>query len=71
MDYSVPPSKIKIIRWKQLREKLGGKEAPSKTAVWRWERDGLFPKRIKIGPNTSAWFEDEVDNYLLKRAIER
>ena len=63
---------MKIIRWPELCEKLGGKKsAPSKVTVWRWERAGIFPKRLAIGPGTTGWIESEIDEFLTARAAER
>ncbi|BBO72073.1 hypothetical protein DSCA_60030 [Desulfosarcina alkanivorans] len=59
---------MKVIRWPELKEKLGG---VSSVSVWRWTRDGLFPKSLKIGPNTAGWIESEVDDFLAQRAAER
>lgn len=61
----------KIIRWNQLKVKLGGDEAPTNVSIWRWERDGIFPKRIKIGPNAVGWLESEIDAFISQRAAER
>tara|TARA_R110001583_G_scaffold32380_1_gene110585 strand:+ start:322 stop:546 length:225 start_codon:yes stop_codon:yes gene_type:complete len=36
----------------------------SVSTVRRWELDGIFPKRHKIGPNSVAWFSDELDIWL-------
>ena len=58
----------RIIRWPTLKEKLGG---TSNVSVWRWERDGIFPKRIKIGPNATGWIESEIDEWIDKKASER
>jgi predicted DNA-binding transcriptional regulator AlpA len=27
----------------------------SRSSIRRWEQAGLFPKRVKIGPNRVAW----------------
>jgi prophage regulatory protein len=59
---------MKVIRWPTLQEKLDG---VSSVTVWRWEKDGVFPKRVKIGPNTTGWIESEVDDFLTERAAER
>ena len=32
----------------------------SPMTIWRWERDGLFPKRQKLGANVVAWRLDRV-----------
>jgi len=41
-----------------------------RTTLWRWERDGTFPKRVKLG-SRSGWFEDEIDAWIAQRANER
>ena len=62
---------MKLIRWKEVKEKLGGESGPSKVTLWRWEKKGLFPKRVKIGLNSNAWIESEVDNFIRERAADR
>lgn len=41
-----------------------------KATLWRWERDGKFPRRVKLGSRV-GWFEDEVDAWQEQRAAER
>lgn len=36
----------------------------TKQTIYRWEREGRFPKRIKIGPNSVAWLESDVRAWL-------
>lgn len=36
----------------------------SLTTIWRWEREGRFPARRKVGPNRVAWRWDEVAAWL-------
>ena len=57
----------KVLRKKDIREKLG----LSDVTIWRMERDGDFPQRIKIGPNSVGWIESEVDQWIEQRAAER
>ena len=38
---------------------------------WRLEAANKFPRRIYLGPQTVAWFEDEVLDWLEARAAER
>ena len=35
------------------------------------EREGRFPKRIRLGERTVAWYEHEVDHWIEARAAER
>ena len=39
--------------------------------VGRLEAAGKFPQHIKLGANSIAWFEDEVDDFLEEKAAER
>ena len=39
--------------------------------LWRWERSGHFPKRLKLGPHAVGWLESEVNDWLRARADER
>lgn len=35
-----------------------------RSTLWRWVKDGRFPKPIKIGPNTTAWRAEDVRQFL-------
>lgn len=53
----------KILREKQVRERI----SISRVTLWRWERDGCFPKRVKLGGPASraiGFYEDEVEAFL-------
>jgi prophage regulatory protein len=39
--------------------------------VYRGGREGWFPKPAKISERASGWFEDELDEYLERRAAAR
>ncbi|RSY88060.1 AlpA family phage regulatory protein [Sphingomonas koreensis] len=39
--------------------------------ILRWEKQGLFPKRRKLGPNTVAWVEAEIDEWCAGRAVHK
>jgi prophage regulatory protein len=43
----------------------------SRTQLWRLERDGHFPKRIRIGVKHYAWIEDEVDRFIVEKIRAR
>lgn len=43
----------------------------SDTTLWRWEKAGLFPKRIQLGPNVSGWLESEFDAWKAARVQAR
>lgn len=55
---------IRLIRWPELREKIGG---VSRTTIWLWERRGIFPRRIQLGPNSIAWNLTEIEEFLKSR----
>jgi prophage regulatory protein len=33
----------------------------SDVTVWRLEREGKFPKRVRLGGNSCGWLESEID----------
>ncbi|MES2289953.1 MAG: AlpA family phage regulatory protein [Pseudomonadota bacterium] len=37
--------------------------------ILRWEKQGRFPKRRKLGPNTVAWVEAEIDDWCASRSV--
>lgn len=41
----------------------------SRTSLWRYERDGGFPKRRQIGVNSVAWLESEVLAWMESRPV--
>jgi len=45
--------------------------AVSKTTIWRLERQGRFPKRIRISPRRVGWLQSEVDAWINERIAER
>lgn len=38
-----------------------------KTTLWRWIREGRFPKPVRLGSNCVAWRSDEVEAWLASR----
>ena len=57
-----------MLRWPQVFALLHR----SRTSVWRDEKAGLFPKRVRQGKNSVAWFADEIAEFQnrLCRGIE-
>jgi len=55
-----------IFRKRELSERL----QISGITIWRWVRAGLFPKPIKLGPNTIGWRECDIDEWLSARAAK-
>ena len=57
-----------ILRLPKVME-LTGK---SRTTLWRDEKEGRFPKRVKIGPRAVGWLRSSVEKWLqeLKEAAQ-
>ncbi|MDF1735106.1 MAG: AlpA family phage regulatory protein [Minwuia sp.] len=43
----------------------------SNTTLLRWEARGRFPRRIRMGGTSVAWFLPEIEDWLAERASER
>ncbi|WP_235884818.1 helix-turn-helix transcriptional regulator [Bradyrhizobium frederickii] len=43
----------------------------SKVQLWRLERAGKFPQRVKLSPQRVAWIESEIDEWIAARISAR
>lgn len=57
----------RIIRKPELMMKLSLSDA----TIYRLEKSGRFPKRIRLGGQSVGWFSDEIDTWFEKKAAER
>jgi hypothetical protein len=39
--------------------------------IWRLEKAGRFPRRVKLGPNSVGWVSTEIDAWIEARIAER
>ncbi|EAQ34565.1 hypothetical protein NB311A_06091 [Nitrobacter sp. Nb-311A] len=58
----------KLIDYADLSEK--GINA-SMVTLWRWEKAGKFPRRVRVSHLKVAWVEDEVDRHIAARIAAR
>ncbi len=42
-----------------------GKLPVSHATIWRWVKEGRFPKPFKLGGNVTVWNLDEVEAFVL------
>lgn len=54
----------RILRTNELAERLG----ISRVTLWRWERQGLVPRKRRLGPNTVGWLESEIEAWFATTA---
>ena len=57
----------RFLRRPEIEERTG----LSAMHISRLERAGAFPKRVRLGPNSVAWVEKEVQDWQEQRAAER
>lgn len=57
----------RVIRKPELFSRIGLADA----TIWRLEKAGKFPKRIKLGGNSVGWLDSEVSSWLKKKANQR
>ena len=60
----------RVIRINELASRPGkpGKLPVSPATIWRWVRDGRFPKPFKLGAATTVWNLDEIEAFLAKQS---
>lgn len=39
--------------------------------AWRWNKQGILPKPLKVGPNSTRWLWSEIEAWIGARASER
>ena len=61
------PSPTRVIGHRELLDRI----PYSKVQIWRLERQGRFPRRIRIGPKRIGWLETEIDDWIRSRVDER
>jgi prophage regulatory protein len=54
---------MKILRARQVTSTTG----LSRTTLWRLERRGDFPRRVRLGPNSTGWIESEIQEWIKSR----
>ena len=55
----------RVLRLREVQERV----PLSRVQIWRKSRDPKddFPAAIELGPNSTGWFDDEIDTYLATR----
>lgn len=48
---------------KEVAERFG----VAVSSIWRWSKDGLFPKPIRLGAGTTRWLESDVLRFEAER----
>ena len=43
------------------------KTSLSKSSIYRFESLGQFPKRVRIGQNSTGWLSSEIDEFIASR----
>jgi len=54
---------MRLLRPREVANRVG----LSRATIWRLEREGSFPKRRQVGPNSVAWLEHEIDEWIENR----
>lgn len=56
----------RLLSIKQIQERV----QISRVSVWRWEKEGKFPKHVKLG-SIARWKESEIQQWIADlRAVE-
>ncbi len=58
---------IELIRYSGLKDL---KIVNNRTTLYRWIKDGRFPKPIRLGPNSVAWRWSAIEAWLAAREAE-
>lgn len=57
----------RIIRKPELFARVGLSDA----TIWRMEKAGKFPRRVRLGGNSVGWIDDEIEGWFADRLNNR
>ena len=60
-------SKLNILKLRQVTDKA----AISRSSLYAKVKQGMFPAPVKLGERASGWIEDEIDEWIEQRKLER
>ena len=60
---SVNGSRPHFLRISEVLDRVG----VSRPTIYRWMREGTFPKQISIGANSVVWLESDITNWMDQR----
>lgn len=63
----MPSKVIRVADIATTKEKRGLLPV-SPATIWRWVREGKFPKPFKLGDSVTVWDAAEVDAFIAQRA---
>lgn len=58
---------IRFLRLPEVHARVG----LSPMTIWRRQKAGTFPRRVRLGPNAVGWVEEEIEARCAERAAER
>jgi prophage regulatory protein len=58
-------SPIRVLRERAVCSLLGNIH---RVTLWKWEKAGEFPKRIRLGKRAVGWLESDVARFIDQRA---
>jgi prophage regulatory protein len=67
LEKASPTKSERILSEAQVRQRV----PISRISLWRWESQGAFPKRVKLGDTRVGWSESEIDEWIEARKAAR
>jgi prophage regulatory protein len=61
--------KVKVLSYDELRDLKGVRF--SRVHLWRLEKHGKFPKRVRLSANRHGWSDEEIDAWIASRMASR
>ena len=58
-----PQHQINVVRYSEVV----GMTGLSRTTIWRLERAGKFPQRLRLSSNRVGWYQNEVEKWISTR----
>jgi prophage regulatory protein len=67
LEHAPQRAGFRLLRRREVCDRLG----ISAATLYRWVQQGIIKPPLQVGPNTTGWTENDVDEIITARAEER
>ena len=57
------PQPARLIRLKEVMNRVG----LGRSTIYRWMDEGKFPRPVRLGPRSVAWYEKDIEGWISDR----
>jgi predicted DNA-binding transcriptional regulator AlpA len=67
VEVARPPPTLRLLSRREVCERLGGISYPT---IWKWMREGRFPKARVLNGGKLGWIESEIEEWIRGQPLQ-